>query len=52
MSQSSTTEPTDRRDYSDLSNKELLEEVAKLDPDTYPIAKDAQIALDHWEESV
>ena len=43
---------SENQDYSELSNKELLEEVAKLDPETYPIAEDAQIALDHWEESV
>lgn len=43
--------PTDTDDLSDLSNEELLERVAALDEDTYPIATRARQALaDHSDE--
>ena len=38
-------------DPEDLSNEELLERVAELDPEKYPIAKRAEVALNQLEES-
>lgn len=38
-------------DPKDLSNKQLLERVAELDPETYPIAKRAEAALNQLEGS-
>lgn len=38
-------------DPEDLSNKELLERVADLDEDRYPVASRAKAALDQLEES-
>lgn len=34
----------------ELSDDELLEQVAALDEEKYPVAKDAERALDHDEE--
>ena len=41
---------TDTPDYSEMSNRELLEETAKLDEEKFPIATRAQRALDRLEE--
>lgn len=38
-----------REAYSELSNRELLERAADLNPEQYPIAKRARAALDQLE---
>lgn len=39
-------------EYRQLSNKELLERVAALDPDVYPVAERAQNCLDQFSEEL
>jgi hypothetical protein len=41
----------DPHDPSNLSNEELLELVAELDPEKYPVARRAVAALDQLEDS-
>ena len=41
----------DPEDPHNLSNEELLERVAELDPETYPVAMRARTALDQLEDS-
>ena len=39
-------------EYRNLSNTELLERVAALDPDQYPVAERAQNCLDQFEDEL
>jgi hypothetical protein len=40
---------SDDKDLEDLENHELLERIAAMDTDTYPIAERAQAALERIE---
>lgn len=47
-----STSDASEEDLEQLSNKELLERVAALDSETYPVADRADRTLDQFEEEL